>query len=408
MRILVSLAWRNLWRNKRRTLITVSSVVFAVILAIALVAMAVGLRNQLIETIVRNETGYLQVQDVMYYDEPSLDHVFEFGEEVKSALALFEDQIDFTVPRIRGFSLAAKDASTRGVIVTGIVPELEDRMNNLSSNMAEGSMFKDEDDSAVIAEGLATLLNISVGDNIALIGQGFYGMTAAGQYSVGGIIELSIPEQNNSMVYLPLKEAQRYFAAPERLTNLIIMTGHDVNHGELAEDLNENLDSEWFSVLTWDQLMPDMVGLLEMRETVNQIMAWVLYMVVGFGIFGTILTMMSERLKEFGILLSIGLKRSQLSLVCFMETIIISLMGVFLGIVAGYPIMFLLHRYPLEFTGEMAEYMVSFGMEPIIPFSIAPEIFINQAISIFIIAVLIGFYPVIKVFKMNIVSSVRD
>jgi len=159
--------------------------------------------------------------------------------------------------------------------------------------------------------------------------------------------------------------------------------------------------------MTWDQLMPDMVGLIEMREAVNQIMALVLYMVVGFGIFGTIVTMMYERLREFGILLSIGLKRARLAFVCFMETIMISLTGVAAGTAVAYPLMVLLYFYPIRFSGDMAQYMLDFGLEPIIPFAIAPRVFIHQAAIIFVIALVIGIYPVRKVFKLDPVSAAR-
>ncbi len=408
MKMLLSLAWRNLWRNKRRTAITVSSVAFAVVLAVALIAMAVGLREHMIETAVRNETGYLQVQDVMYDEEPSMDHALEYGEEVRAALAPFEAEIKYTVPRIRGFALAAKETSSRGVMVTGIDPAKEDRMNNLSDRMAEGEMFAPDDDYAIVAAGLADLLGISIGEEIVLMGQGFQGMTAAGEYKVGGIIDFPVPEQNNTLVYLPVREGQSFFAAPDRLTNLIIMTDHDEDHKQLAQDIQSNLDDEWFTVMRWDQLMPDMVGMIELREAVNNIMALILYMVVGFGIFGTIVTMMYERLREFGVLLSIGLKRARLAFVCLIETIMISLTGVVAGTAVAYPLMLLLYFHPLRFSGEMAQYMLELGLEPIIPFAIAPRIFIQQAAIIFVIALCIGIYPVRKVFKLDPVSAARN
>ncbi len=407
MKMLLSLAWRNLWRNKRRTAITVSSVAFAVVLAVALVSMAVGLREHMIETVVRHETGYLQVQDAMYDEEPSMDHALEYGDDVRAALAPFGAEINYTVPRIRGFALAAKETASRGVLVTGIDPDKEDRMNNLSDRIVEGTMFGPDDDYAVIAAGLADLLGISLGDEIVLMGQGFQGMTAAGQYRIGGIIRFPVPEQNNAMVYLPLRVGQSFFAAPDRLTNLIIMTDHDVDHAGLAGDIRSNLDEEWYAVMTWDQLLPDIVGLIEMREAVNQIMALVLYMVVGFGIFGTIVTMLYERLREFGILLSIGMKRARLAYVCFMETIMISLTGVAAGTIIAYPLMVLFHVHPLRFSGDMAQYMLDMGLEPIIPFAISSRVFIHQAAIIFCIALFIGIYPVKKVFQLDPVSAAR-
>jgi len=407
MKLLLILAWRNLWRKKRRTFITVSSVLFAVVLAIALMSLIEGTREVMIDSIINNTTGHLQVQDALYHDEPSMDHSLEYGEEAKIALAEYSGVISYTVPRIQGFCLGAKEIGTRGVYVMGIVPEKEDRMNDLSSKLIEGEMFTGEDQYAVIARGVADLLDLSVGDSIVLMGQGFQGMTAAGIYRVGGIVEFNLPEQNNTMVYLPLKEAQMFFAAPERLNSLILMVDDERVVDDLAESLRANLDDEWYAVKTWEELLPDAVAALEARDAQVKIFAWILYIVAGFGIFGTIITMMYERLREFGILLSIGLKRTQLSAICLLETVFMSLLGVLCGVAVGYPIMSWLNRNPIPLKNDLAEIMLDMGFEPVLPFSVAPDIFIYQGITIFFIALVVSLYPVKKVFRLDMISAAR-
>ena len=406
--MLLTLAWRNLWRKKRRTFITISSVMFATILAIFLMSMISGMKDQMVDTIVRTSTGFMQIQDALYFDEPSMDHALEVTEEVEKALKKHSDRISFTVPRIQGFCLASKDMGARGALLTGILPEKEDKMNNLSANIVEGSMFGPDDQFAVVAEGLANQLDLTIGDTIVLLGQGFQGMTAAGKYPVGGILRFFMPEENNVMVYLPLREAQWFFVAENRLTNLIVMTGNESEVDALATDLQQELDPEWYTVKTWEELMPDFMMAFEARDAQVKIMAWVLYIVVGFGIFGTIVTMVYERMREFGILLSIGLKRTQLAIVCLMETIIISLLGVAAGIAGGLPLMYYFYLRPIQLKGELADVMIDMNFEPILAFSIAPGIFIYQAITIFFIAMVVGIYPIQKVFRMEMVSAARN
>jgi putative ABC transport system permease protein len=407
MKILIILAWRNLWRKKRRTLITVSSVIFAVILAIGLISLINGTRDQMVESIISNTTGHLQVQDALYENEPSIDHSLEYGPEVTETLERYSDRFNYTVPRIQGFCLGARDIGTRGVFLMGIDPEKEDRMNDLSSRIIEGSMFSTDDGYTVIAGGVARLLGLSIGDTIVLLGQGFQGVTAAGTFPVGGIVEFQLPDQNNTMVYLPLAEAQNFFAAPGRLTSLILMLEDEKQAPGLARDLNDALDDEWYAVKTWEELMPDAVAAFEARDAQVQIFAWILYIVAGFGIFGTILTMMHERLREFGILLSVGLKRIQLAAICMMETVLISFIGVIAGVAIGYPIVYWLHRNPIRLDDELADVMLDMGFEPVMPFSIAGDIFIYQAIVIFFIAIVVGLYPVRKVFRLDIVGAAR-
>lgn len=408
MKMLLTLAWRNLWRKKRRTFITVSSVMFATILAIFLMSMIAGMKDQMVDTIVRTSTGFIQIQDAMYFDEPSMDHALEYGEEVKRAIEKHADRITYTVPRIQGFCLASRDMGARGSLVTGILPKQEDKMNSLSSNIVEGSMFGPDDQFAVVAEGLAQQLGLALGDTIVLLGQGFQGMTAAGKYPVGGIIRFFMPEENNVMVYLPLPEAQWFFVAENRLTSLIVMTDNESEVDALAADLQKELDPDWYAVKTWEELMPDALLAFEARDAQVKIMAWVLYIVVGFGIFGTIVTMVYERLREFGILLSIGLKRTQLAVICLMETIIIGLLGVLAGMAAGFPIMYYFYVNPIKLTGELAEVMIDMNFEPVLSFSIVPGIFIYQAVTIFFIALAVGIYPIKKVFRLEMVSAARQ
>ena len=407
MKMLLTLAWRNLWRKKRRTFISVSSVMFAAILAIVLMSMINGMKDQFVESIVHNSTGYLQIQDILYDDEPTLDHALEYGHEIEDLLNQFSDQIDYIVPRIQGFCLASRDMGTRGVLVMGIDPEKETRMNNLGDRIIEGEMFSPDDEYAVIAEGVATQLELSIGDTIVLLGQGFQGMTAAGTFKVGGIVSFPLPEQNNTMVYLPLRQAQWFFAAPNRLTNLIIMT-HDKNEvNNLAHQLQAELDDEWYAVLTWEELMPATVAAFEARDAQIKVLAWILYIVAGFGIFGTVITMMYERMREFGILLSIGLKRVQLAVICVIETIIMSFLGVIAGVAVGFPIVYNWYRNPISLGDELGDVMIDLGIEPVMMFSIAPEIFFYQASTIFFIALIVGIYPVKKVFTLDMTKAAR-
>ncbi len=407
MKMLLTLAWRNLWRKKRRTFITVSSVLFAVVLAIVLMSMVNGMKQQMVDSIISNTTGHIQVQDVLYHDEPTMDHAMEYSEEVRQAVSRYGEHIDYSVPRIEGFCLASKEVSSRGVYLMGILPEKEDRMNNLSDRLREGKMFGPDDQFAVIGRGVATQLNLALGDTIVLLGQGFQGMMAAGKYPVGGILEFPLPEQNNTLVYLPLKEAQHFFAAPNRLNSLILMLHDQRMAEELSEKIRNELDQEWYTTRTWLELMPDKVAAFEARDAQVRIFAWVLYVVAGFGIFGTVITMMHERLREFGILLSIGLKRAQLAGICLLETIFISFIGVMAGVAVGFPIVYRFYLHPIHLPDELGEAMIDYGLEPMMTFSIASDIFIYQGLTIFFIALVVGLYPVRKVFRLDVISAAR-
>ncbi len=218
MKLFITLAWRNIWRNKRRTLISMSSVLFAVMLAITFYSMEKGTYDRMIESMVTYSTGYLQVQDVLFEEEPSMDNAMLFDESLKKILDDMSNQIALYVPRIQNFALVATDDQTRGIMVLGIDPLKESQLNNLTDDVAEGSFLDPDDDDIVVAQGLAGILGVGVGDTITLLGQGFQGATAAGRYAIKGLADLRLPEMNNNTIYMSLPAAQWFYMAEDRLT----------------------------------------------------------------------------------------------------------------------------------------------------------------------------------------------
>lgn len=405
MKMLLILAWRNLWRNKRRSVITISSVVFAVVLAILFYSMEQGTYQNMIDTMVRYSTGYIQIQDVKYEEEPTIDYSLSFDQELKDLLDSFDEQIAYQVPRLQGFALAATGNKTRGALVTGIDPAKESRLNDLPQDLVRGDFLEEDDRDILISEGLSDRLKASTGDTLVLLGHGFQGTTAAGKYRIKGIVALQNPEMDNQTIYMSLEQARWFYAAPNRLTALIIMPENPDNTAQLAYELRKGIDQEWYQVLTWRQLLEDLLALMQFDTAGTMVMLLILYIVIAFGLFGTILTMIMERQREFAMLISLGMKRSQLALMNFVETLYITLSGVMIGVIVSFPILGYFYYHPIRLSGDMAEALSDYGFEPILPFSYQADVFLNQALVVMIISVVIGLYPIYKVYRMNIIEA---
>lgn len=403
----LKLAWRNIWRNKRRTLITVSSIMFAVVFALFLESLERGAHNVMIDNMTRFHTGYIQVQDYRFEDEPSLDNAFYYDESLSRKITGAES-VDFIIPRIETFMLAAGDEITRGAFVLGIDPEREDRLNNLTDRLTEGRFFEPGDETAVITEGLAGRLNLAVGDSLVLLGQGRFGMTASGLYEISGILRHPTREMNNQMVYLSLPDAQWLLSAEDHITALLVTPDQPRDTEAVAQRLRPELIDEDLAVFTWREMIPELVEALEFDRAQSRLMMGILYIVIGFGIFGTILTMTLERLREFGILLSVGMQRIRLAFVVFIETFFITILGVLAGFVLGiFPILYF-HFNPIVLGGDMEEVVAEWGIEPIMPTAIAPDIFLWQGLMVFILTTIICFYPTIKILTLKILEASKQ
>ena len=133
----------------------------------------------------------------------------------------------------------------------------------------------------------------------------------------------------------------------------------------------------------------------------------VLYLIIGFGIFGTILMMLKEREYEFGILKAIGMRSVKLNLMLWLETIFLGLIGCFAGILFAFPIVYYFYKKPIQLSGEMAAAYEKFGVEPLLPASIDASIFINQALIVFFLITILAIYPMIKIYNLKPVQAMR-
>lgn len=402
------LAWRNIWRNKRRTMITISSIMFAVIFALFIESIERGAHELAIDNVTRFHVGYIQVQDYRFENEPFLDNAFAYDENRFERIALREDSIEFIVPRIETFMLAAGEEITRGAVVLGIDPDKEQKLNGLKDRIRNGRFFQTGDGTVVISEGLAGRLGISTGDELVLLGQGRFGMTAAGKFEVSGIVELPVREMNNQMVYMSLSDAQWLLSSEEHITALLVTPVSERHTEYVAQLLRSELRGREYNILTWHDMIPELIRALDFDRAQTRIYMAILYVVIGFGIFGTILTMTLERIREFGMLLSVGMQRFRLAFVVFTETFILSILGIAAGYLTGFFVLLYFRVNPIAFRGDTAEWMLELGFDPVLPAAIASDIFLWQGLLVFCLTTVICLYPVLRIYRLDILDASRS
>jgi putative ABC transport system permease protein len=258
-----------------------------------------------------------------------------------------------------------------------------------------------------LGDGLANRLNLAVGDSLVLLGQGRFGMTASGLFEISGLLQHPLREMNNQLVYLSIPDAQWLLSAEDHITSLLVTPAIIRDTEFIAEKLQADLHDDDLTVLTWREMIPELVEALDFDRATTRIMMGILYVVIGFGIFGTILTMTMERLREFGILLSVGMQRIRLAFVVFIETFFITILGVLAGFVLGiFPILYF-HYNPIVLGGDMEDLVADWGIEPVMPAAIAPDIFLWQGLIIFILTTIICFYPTIKILTLKILEAAK-
>ncbi|QEC69184.1 ABC transporter permease [Panacibacter ginsenosidivorans] len=398
------LTWRNLWRNKRRTIITMASISFAVVLAIVIKSLQEGVFNNLIKNVVSFYSGYIQVHKRGYQDEQVLENSFVLSDSLLKKIQ--QPSVKEIVPRIESFALASTGNTTKGCMVVGTDPEKENQLTSLKSKLKAGAYFNKNENVALIAEGLARRLYLTVNDTIVLLGQGYQGAIAAGKYAIKGIVKFGQPQLNDGLVYLPLATAQKFLSAENIVTSVALAIDDPENLDIIQQSVASGLDNE-YEVMTWKQMMPDIENHMKADAAGFYVWTGILYLIIAFGIFGTILMMTAERKYEFGMLIAIGMKKIKLGKMLIAETVLISICGTLTGILISVPVVLYLQKKPIHFTGDRARAYENFGFEAIFPATFNGDIFLSQAFIVLIIAMLIGIYPLWNVSRLNPVAAMR-
>jgi len=406
--MIFKIAWRNIYRNKKRSLITITSIFAALFLIIFMRALQFGFYDNLIKTVVESYAGYVEVHAKGFWDNQNLENSMVVDNDLIKNIESVNG-VENTVERLQSFSLISTGEKTRGGVINGVVIEDEQKITDWNKNIIDGS-FQLERNEIIIAKGIAEYFDLQIGDSLILYGQGYRGMMAAGKYPVKGIIDLKNPNLNKLGIFMTLESARDYVSSDNISTHIIIDKRQYYSEDKILNDLESILSSD-YEVMTWKETLPEIEQTITADSAGGLIMAFILYIIVVFGMFGTVLMMTEERKYEFGVLISIGMSRIRLFSIILVETVILSMIGVVLAILVTYPISYYFYLNPINIVtlmGEGADVMIEeFGFDPVVPFSISLDIPFSHALIIFTFSLLISVYPAIRIFRLNPVKSMK-
>jgi len=403
----IKLAWRNIWRNKRRSFIMMSSIAFAVLLSCMMMSVQYGTLEHMIDNVVRFYMGHIQIHNDQYWDEKVIDNSLDYDEQFLEQLESIPHTVAI-VPRIESFALSAFKTRTKGAMVLGIDPVKEQGIMDPKRKLVAGNYFKPDDKSVILGEGLADYLGLSIRDSVVLISQGYHGASAIGLYPVVGMVKFPNPDLNNQMVCMPLKEAQWFYGLGQRVSSIALLMNSKDDVATAKTTLQTFTKEIHAEPMDWNEMMPELQQTVNMKVENGKIMMMVLYIVIGFGMFGTFLMMTAERTYEFGISIAIGMKRIWLQFTIFLEIIMMSLMGVLGGVTISIITIIYFHFNPVQLGTKMADMYESYGFEAVIKFALRSEIFVWQAWAVFIIGFVLSFYPLIVLRKIKPVEAMRN
>lgn len=400
------IAWRNLWRNKRRTLITVASIFFGVILSTLMSSMQEGSYSSIVNNIVKFYSGYIQIHDKDFWEDRTLYYTFSQNDSVRKKIENVEG-VSFLSERLESFALISSGENTQAVMVTGVDPKGEDKVSLLSQRISAGEYLQSGDRDILLGEELAKRLDSWTGDTVVLLGQGYFGSNEAAKFRIKGILKFPNPEMNRQFCYLDLSMAQEFYSASGMISSYVIMVPDYPEVKAVMKDLENVLGSD-FKPMSWDEMQPELLQMIRGDRAGGIVMMIILYLIIGFGILGTVIMMIAERKKELAIMVAVGMQKTRLGKILFFETLYIGLIGVLAGMVINIPLIAIMIQHPIPLTGDLEKIMVDMGFEAKMYFSGAPFVFLNQVLIVFSICCFVSVYPLFSAFRLNVIRWMRQ
>jgi ABC-type lipoprotein release transport system permease subunit len=401
--MIFKLTWRNLWRNPRRSLITMASVTFTVMLAIVMQSIQLGTFDKLIRNVVSMHTGYVQVHASGYWSERIIEHSFAIDDVRIGQLRRLKG-VRGIVPRLECYALISTGQRTRGCQVIGTDLAEEDALSGLASRLTRGRWDVSASEQVFLSEGLATRLSKNPGDTIIMLGQGYHGAMAAGKFRVAGILKLPAPQLNEGLVYMTRATANQFLSAENRLTTLAVDLSDPKNMEEVQTALRSQAGAG-LEVMNWKEMMPEIDHHIRSDTASFYIWTGILYMIIALGIFSTLLMMMAERKYELGMLLAIGMQRTKIATILMWETLMLTVTGTLIGMILSLPLVWWLREHPIRIGGQGGKAFAQWGFEPVMPAIIDVQIFMRQALVVLTLGLLMGLFPV---FRVRSIEAVRD
>ena len=409
MRKLLTLAWRNIWRNKRRSLITISAIAFAILIVAMTRSMQYGTYDTMEYMAVSLYNGEIQIHRKGFQNERSVEYFL--AQDEKDWQALVETQPQYTAfsRRITSFGLVSSDSASTGALIVGIEPEKELRITKFTGMVKDGEPLNPGDDHLVLVGAtLARNLAVGIGDTLVVLTQGYHNQMGADLYTIKGTMSVGHSELDRGLMIMPLHNAQELYSLDNGITEVVLSTTNFRNATRASKALYTDFNDDRYEVLSWEEMMPELKQLIILDNISGIFYLIFILIIVGIEIFNTTMMSVVERTREFGILQSIGMKPKQIGGLIFMESLLKMVISLTVGFLLSVLVVFVLTQNPLPLPEGSKEAYADYGFViNDIKFSIDAKVFYEPILTIAIFAVLALFYPIYKTTKLNPMEAFR-
>ena len=402
--LLPAVAWRNLWRNARRTWLTAGGIAFAVALVVFAMAFQQGTYAQMIDNATSLLSGHVQIQNRDYVEQARLEQTIE---QITPLMRQLERQpgLVSVAPRAEAFALVSADERSFGARVLGVDVEREKRTVRFFDRLATGRMIAGGDE-VIVGEILARNLNIGVGGELVVLGSGKEGGVAALALEVVGIFRTGNTDLDRAMIAAPLATIQEAFGLAGEAHTLAIKVEPVAESARLAGALNDWLP-EAITARNWDEVMPDVRQSIELDRVSAWFMYGIIIIVVTLSVVNSFIMTVFERTREFGMLRAIGMQPGKIVLMVQLEAACVWALGATLGLALVAPAILWLGSEGIYLGEEIGTLAESLYLPDRLYPALAPKVLAVAPAIMFVGTQVAALIPSLRIRRLQPVAALR-
>ncbi|PLX71252.1 MAG: ABC transporter permease [Desulfuromonas sp.] len=406
--MLLTLAFRNLWRNQRRTLLTLSAMVISAALLILALGIFSGMFRDMLASVTEQYQGHMVLMGSDYHLRR--DMYAHLPQDIVSQLKL-RDEPDITgvSPRLRSFGLLSVRDSSQPTELIGMLPDLERQVTSLQKQLVAGRYLdKSDRDGALIGQGLARKMGLHIGDELVFVTQAADGSIGNDLLVVRGIFATGDSRHDNNLVLAPLPWLQSIMALPGRIHEVAMRLADPMQAAATAKRLASRLPEDLLA-LDWGTLLPEMRDVIASYDVSRMIVVTILYLATGLGILNTFFMSVMERTREFGILMAQGMRPWTIRRLVLLETLVLGCIALAIGLLCGGLMTWYMQQVGIDLSAQITPVTYAGGtIPPRLSAVFETGNFTIPSGMLLIICLMAGFLPANRAARLDPVQALRE
>ncbi len=401
--MVLKMAWRNIWRNRRRTLVTVGAMTLALWILILYTSLVEGYLRDIERNILELELGDVQIHAQGYLNKPSIYDTIEDSDFLVDRLA----EHDYSASaRLLGGGLVASGDSSAGASLRGIDTEQDSRVSMIAEHVIEGRWLDPSDPSGVVlGRRLAHTLNAKIGDELVMLSQATDGSMANDLFYVRGVLAGISDGTDRAGVFMTAESFRTFFSLANGAHQIVVRRPENQELDVTAATIAKLAPSN--DVKTWRDLLPTMASLLDSTRSMIQIVFFVIYIVVAILILNAMLMAVFERIREFGVLKAIGVSPEKVLTIILTESSIQTGLAILVGVALSLPGLWYLVNFGID-TGALGGMsMMGIAWNRMWYGVVTPWSFIAPVVTLVIMVSIAVIYPALKAARISPVEAMR-